>query len=296
MAQLILVWVMLALGHSSARIKAFPESSADALNAFVIYVSLPALILGVVPRLSFRAELLVLVLVPWCVLVLSASSVLLAARSLALSRGTVAALLLAAPLGNTSFLGFPLVSALLGSGAVAMAALYDQLGSFLILATYGLAVAARYAAAGESTPGAMLRRLLLFPPFLALLVALLPLPRPPGVDAALDSVGQTLVPIAMFAVGFRMKLRLPRERAALALGLGIKMLLGPAAAWILCRAVGASPGVLRVAVLEAAMPPMISAGALAALHGFAPELSAALVGYGIAASMITVPVIAWFLS
>lgn len=46
---------------------------------------------------------------------------------------------------------------------------------------------------------------------------------------------------------------------------------------------------LRATVLEAAMPSMITAAALAIAHGLAPRLAAALVGYGIVLSMATLP-------
>ena len=47
----------------------------------------------------------------------------------------------------------------------------------------------------------------------------------------------------------------------------------------------------QVAVLESAMPTMVTAAALAISHGLAPRLAAALVGYGIVLAMATLP--AW---
>jgi predicted permease len=69
------------------------------------------------------------------------------------------------------------------------------------------------------------------------------------------------------------------------------MLALPALAFVVASLGGATPDVLRVAVLESAMPPMVTAGALAAAAGLAPELAAALVGYGILLSLVTLPVI-----
>ncbi len=47
----------------------------------------------------------------------------------------------------------------------------------------------------------------------------------------------------------------------------------------------------QVAVLESAMPTMVTAAALAISHRMAPRLAAALVGYGIVLSLATLP--AW---
>jgi predicted permease len=40
------------------------------------------------------------------------------------------------------------------------------------------------------------------------------------------------------------------------------------------------------------MPPMITAGALATMAGLAPELAAALVGYGVLLALVVLPFIA----
>ena len=43
------------------------------------------------------------------------------------------------------------------------------------------------------------------------------------------------------------------------------------------------------------MPTMITAGALAIAHNLAPRLAAALVGYGILLSLLTLPAWLWLL-
>jgi predicted permease len=93
----------------------------------------------------------------------------------------------------------------------------------------------------------------------------------------------------MFAVGMRMRLRPPAERSALGLGLAVKMLLFPLCAWGIVRALGVSGLPAQVAVLEAAMPPMLTAAALAQMAGLAPELCAALAGYGIVLAFLILP-------
>jgi predicted permease len=295
---LALILTLLVAGQLCARLSIFPDNAAETLNRFVIYVSLPALVLSLVPKLSLSSSLGLLVLAPWLVLGAGVLLVLGFARARSLSRETKAALLLCVPLGNTSFLGFPMIAALVGEDAVRYALLFDQLGSFLILATYGLWVIARYSESSAAQPTGMsvLLRVIKFPPFIALLIGfaskLVPLPALPALDAMLARVGSTLVPLAMFAVGMRMQLRLPRPLAPFVFGLGAKLVVLPAlVAWVL-RVLGAEGVAYRVAVLEAGMPAMISAGALAIMAGLAPELTAGLVGYGIVISMLTLPVIA----
>jgi predicted permease len=290
---ILLVLLMFVAGNLLTRVGIFSDTAADALNRFVVYVSLPALVLNAIPRLTWDSSLLVLVLSPWATLVVGVLASWLVARAFHLSRPVLGALLLCVPLGNTSFLGLPLLAALRGPDAVRYGLLYDQAGSFLILSTYGLVVLARFT--GDTPPSAatLAMRVITFPPFvalvLALLVSALHVPIPEALMGVLSRVGDTLVPLAMFAVGMRLRLRPPADRAALWSGLAIKMLLLPACTYLFVRAIGSTGLAAEVAVLEAAMPPMLTACALASVAGLAPELCAALAGYGIVLAFVLVP-------
>jgi hypothetical protein len=124
-------------------------------------------------------------------------------------------------------------------------------------------------------------------------LALRPLGYHPVVTRLIDALAATLVPVVMIAVGCQLRVRVGRGVVGpLVAGLGLKLVAAPLAALALCRALGFEGPAAAATVLEAGMPPMISAGALALLAGLAPELSAALVGLGILASFFTLPALA----
>jgi hypothetical protein len=178
-----LIIAMLVLGMAFARLGLFPADTAEALNAVVLYVCLPAAILLYVPRLHVDASVLGLVATPWLLALATVGLVLLAARVLRLRREQYAVLLLCVALGNTSFIGYPMVRALLGDAALPYAVVYDQFGTFVLLSTFGLYVLARYGGDVPPTPRQVLVRMLKFPPLWALLFALALMPeRPPPVD------------------------------------------------------------------------------------------------------------------
>jgi predicted permease len=258
---------------------------------------LPATILRLVPTLTMRWDLLLLVATPWLMLLLAWLASRAVSRVLRLNAATTAAVLLCTALGNTSFLGFPLIGALRGDAAITLAAVYDQLGSFLILCTIAPLIVARASGGASQSVRATVLRVFSFPPFLALLIALLPLPPQPAVVAqVLLLLSRALIPVAMFAVGLRLRVTPPKERAAFGTALALKLVLLPACALLVALATGAAPEVRDVAVLETAMPAMITAGALAMAANLAPELAAALVGWGIVLAQISVPAWALLLS
>lgn len=286
---LLVVGVCLIAGLGLRFVPAFPAPTAAAvLNAFAIWVALPALILVQIPRLHPDADVLAPIVVPWLLLVLSVGIIQVAARLLKWSRATTGALMLVVPLGNTSFLGIPLTAAWLGPDAVPYAVLYDQLGSFLALTVYGAFIVAIYAGKGLE-PRATLTRITTFPPFIALLVALVfaITGMPPLIAGALEQIGASLVPVVMVAVGLQWRLRLSREHLpATAIALSTKLVIMPLAALAIVAAIGPSLAG-DVAIFEAAMGPMITAGALAIGAGLEPELVSGIVGYGTLLSLGT---------
>jgi len=69
----------------------------------------------------------------------------------------------------------------------------------------------------------------------------------------------------------------------------LKLAAMPAIALLLVPLLNLHGPMARVTVLEAAMPSMVTAGALAIAHGLAPRLAAAMVGYGLLLSLATLP-------
>ena len=277
------------------RIPDFSDDTGNVLNLFVIYISLPALILLKISKLVFSKSLLVPAFMPLGMLLFSCALILLLSRVLNWERATTGCLLLLIPLGNTSFLGVPMVKAFFGENAIPYALLYDQLGSFLALATYGSLILAIYGT-GESKPTikGVVKKVVSFPPFVALVFALIfkAFPYPPIVVNLLKILAATLIPLVMIAVGFQLTLQLDRKVISqLSIGLSIKLIAAPVTALFFCKLVGLEGKAVEVSIFEAGMPPMVSAGALAILANLSPVLTAALVGIGIILSFVTLPML-----
>ncbi|MGQ0799106.1 MAG: AEC family transporter [Pseudomarimonas sp.] len=285
-----LVLLLIAVGKLCTELRLLPPSAATTLNQIALNVCLPAAVLRFASQLEFDSGLLGLMLVPWLLLLFSVVVLYLLAKVLAFAESERAVLLLCVPLGNTSFLGYPLIEAFLGSEALPYAVAYDQFGSFLILSTWGSWVLARYGGDRPPTFRMVAGKVLRFPPFIALLIAVTLMPvQPTGILAdVLERLSDALLPIVALAVGLQLKLRVQSEdRSPLAVGLALKLVVLPTLAWSLCLALGMPDRMLQASVLESAMAPMITASALAISHRLAPSLAAAMVGFGTPLSLLS---------
>ncbi len=292
MSALLLLFLCLALGAIVARWFKQPAGLAQHLNWWVLNIALPALVLDLVPRIRFDPQLWYLPVAMWLLFLGAWALFATLGPRLGWSRGRIGALILVGGLGNTSFMGYPMIEALRGKEGLGLAVIADQAGCFVALAVGGVAVTAVYAGR-VLMPLEILRRILLFPSFLALIGGVLAgvlggWPEP--AHYVLERLGATLTPLALFSVGLQFKLHLGRSQlAAVGLGLGWKMLVAPLLVLGLGLLTGVSGLVLTVGVLQTAMAPMISAAILADQYGLEPPLANTVLGAGIVLSLLTVP-------
>ncbi|NRD58568.1 AEC family transporter [Corallococcus exiguus] len=296
MGQVIgLLGVCLVLGVLARRSGRFPEGTAPAFNVFLLNVSLPALVLRAMHRLEFAPGLVVAAAAPWLLFVGAVLFLRLLGPRLGLSRESVTALILTAGLGNTAFVGLPMAAALLGPSSVPVAVVADQLGSFLVLATLATLTAARASARTELSVRTLARKVVGFAPFQALVLALLlrPFPFPDWLESVLQRLGDLLTPLALFVVGFQLRLKgLGPRVPALALGLSYKLVLAPLAVLgLLMLMPGLELVVKQTTVLQIAMAPMVTAAILAAEHDLDADLAVLMVGVGIPLSFATAPLL-----
>ena len=297
-----LTLVMLAIGALFRALRVLPDNAAEVINKLVLNLMLPALIISVVSKLTLSASILLVPLIAWLAMGACALVIRLIARARKWPRDVEGALLLTAVLGNTAFLGYPLTRAYLGEQSLGTAVLYDQLGSFLVLSTFGLWVAVSYGGGKQTqalTLGFIVRRIVTFPAFVALCVALalclFEISLPEQVKLLVDDVAGLLVPLAMLAVGLNFSVVPPAKQGMpLFVGLSVKMLLMPLLALGMAQALLDRQAMQAVA-FEAAMPPMVTAAALAANAKLAPQLAAAMAGLGTVLAIFWLPLLHFWL-
>ncbi|CAB4611341.1 unannotated protein [freshwater metagenome] len=265
---------------------------------YVLNFALPAVIIAKMTTVKIDADLLVPFIAAWGCIIGCSCAVYFIGRARNWTRQTIGALMLVAVLGNTSFLGLGMVRGLLGEDHLSAAIAYDQLGTFLGLAIYGSYISGRFGT-GESGTKAIARRLSRFGPFLAL-IAVIPLRMielDPSILRVLNDVGLTVAPVAMGALGLRFTLRVDRSVLAPAVsGLIIKMVAVPSVLVLVAILFASTRDVMwSTSILEAAAPPMVTAGVVAVAAGFEEKLVAFVVGVGTLASFVWLPTVSLIL-
>ena len=290
MENFFLIFLTIFIGYCFNKFNIFPSESAAILNKFVIFISLPALILLQIPKLTLSFDVLIPIIISWSVIIASALIIYFVSKLLNFSKEITGALMLVAVLTNSSFFGIPVIEAFYGEDALPYIMVYDQLGTFLALATYGTFIAAYYSAKSKITISMIAYKILTFPPFIALILSLflMEVTFSSIVNSILTSLSATVVPIALIAVGLQLQFKLPKnDLQPLSIALLIKLIIAPIMALFICAIFSWDNLASKVSVLEAAMAPMITAGAMASAAGLAPRLSSAIIGYGAIISFVT---------
>lgn len=293
MNNFILLIACFVLGMLLRRSGRLPANAHAALNGFVIHISLPALTLLYVHALRIELRLLFPIAMAWVMFVVGFFAFWAAGRLLALPPATVGALILTGSLANTSFIGLPMIETYYGAHGLGLGILIDQMGTYLVLSTLGLVVAALYGDGAGITVRSVARRLVTFAPFLALVAAvlLIPVHYPAWFETLLQRLGATLVPLALVSVGYQIQWSAVHGKLReLGMGLIFKLVLGPAiVAALFAGLLGARGETIQITIFEAAMAPQIGAAIVAVDHDLDPALVTLMVGIGIPLSFVTVP-------
>jgi predicted permease len=223
------------------RLGADAEHDASRLLKVMLFGAMPFVTFFNVAHVEFDRDVLGGVVVGWLALALVALLAWLGVRRVA-SRPRTGTVMLGALLANTGYLGYPLVTVLLGASALPTAVVYDLLVAGPALFIGAFAVGAAFGDAhGDSLRerlGAFFFRNPLMPAFVAGLVAPAALAPDVLVDASRVLVF-CMLPAGFFAVGVYLDAILAPRRALpplsrdVTVAVALRLVAAPLALWLL---------------------------------------------------------------
>ena len=268
------------------------NKGVSAINEVVIYMSMPAMALLYAHSLPLGPELLFPAAMGWIVFGGAYGLFTLLGKRMGWDDKTVACLTLCTGLGNTVFVGLPMIETFFGPEYIGIGMLCDTGGTFLAMAIPGIILAAKVS--GQSVNGFMvLKKVMLFPPFIAVVLGLVlqPVTYPDWLTEVLSRLAATLTPLALLSVGMTLRFHaIAGNGRDLVIGLGYKLIFAPLVILALYMVVlGKNDMVTQITVFESAMGPMVTGGIIAMAYGLNSSLAVALVGVGTIVSFATIP-------
>jgi len=287
---IIFLCTLFFIGLIAKSYKIVPKDFFKKINRFIIYIPLPAIALNKIPQLHIDQQVILPILSVWIIFFTSILFFFLAGKYFKLSKATIACLILSCGLSNTSFVGFPVLTQLYGSESLQYAIFIDQPGSFLVMSSFGI-LTASFASTGIFNIQTIFKKLLSFPPFLCFLIALI-LPKNffnHSVNTILETIGSIMIPLAMLSLGLQFKLELKNTPwRNFAIGISYKLILAPLLIYIILYFIlGQDTYINKIAIMENAMPPMITSSIIASEYGLDEELAGVLPTLGIILSIST---------
>ncbi|MGB3612566.1 MAG: AEC family transporter, partial [Elainellaceae cyanobacterium] len=203
----------------------------------------------------------------------------------------------AAALGNTGYLGYPIVLMLVGPDHFAWAILYDTLGSTLTSYGLGVALAAYFGHAVPLPFGETLRRVgravLRNPAMWSFWigVSIRQIALPPPIEAGTQAIAWGVIALSLLLLGMRLsQLSLRRHISAAMVSLGIKMLLVPGLIGCGLTLAGFDGAPRLVMVLQASMPPAFATLIIAEAYHLNIDLTVTTLALGTTAVLVTLPI------
>lgn len=289
MTNFLLIGVCLLAGILFRRSGTLPTDAHKGINAWLIYLAMPAVSFKYLPYVVWGPEQLVPALAPVLVFFAGLTYVKIYASRQSFEPATIGGLMLITALGNTGFIGFPLVNAYFGPQAMSAAVICDQV-TVMLFSTVGAAIAVKSSGTKELELSDILRKVSRFPPLIGCVLALT-VPRVidiTHVSPLFDAIAATTAPLAIFSIGLQLQFNGWNEQRGVVFSvLAYKLFLAPAAVLATLLALRIKGISADVSVFQMSMPALLSSAVVANQYNLNPILVNRIVGIGIVVGLFS---------
>jgi predicted permease len=279
--------------------KALIQDNSKHLLDFVIYFALPSIVFKKIYHLTLDITILYLVIMFNVIIIANIYIAYIIGKALRLNKKTLATFIIVASFGNTSFIGFAYIDTFYGQDFVYYALIYDFFGSFLLLMSLGMMIIT-WGNGHKNSVKSVLKSIFMFPAIVVFILTVLlkNFDIPDFVLLTSESLGSTLVPVALIAIGMKFELKhIFAKLHIVSLALIIKMILLPIIVLGLFYSLyNINETWVKVTIIEVAMPPMTMAVVLAIKGGLDEKLAINSLVIGVIASLFSILAFTQFLA
>ncbi len=271
--------------------KVFIKDNSQALVDFVIYFSLPAMVFVKIYPLTLDLKILNLIFMFNTIIIVNLILTYYIGKFFKFDKKTLATFVVVGTFGNTSFIGFSYIDAFYGQDYVVYALIYDLFGSFLLVVSIGTIII-NWGSGQTVKFKAMTKKVIFFPPIIMFFITLFLkfFTVPVFITNTAETIGATLVPLAMIAIGMKLELKnIFYKFKTTTLLLSVKMFVMPILVMIgFSIFYNLDDTWSKVTILEVAMPPMTTAVILAIQGGLDERLAINSLVLGVLISLLSV--------
>ena len=252
------IFIIIAIGWLFRKYRLVPEGAENAFNQYLYYAALPALTFVKIvdtPLKGLGVDFLLVNTLPIIALMAVRTGLWLARM---LDWRLARTIVIVAVLGNTVYLGFPVVSMRLGEWAIGYAAVLGSIQNILIFTLGFLLI---NVICEGSCPGIsslkriVLHNIVLWASVTGLAISWFAVPVPELIKSVLSDLGKTTLPLALLTIGISLYgKRVSGNIRRLSLIACLKLFVFPLFYLLLACFLGFKGGAARVGYLEACMP------------------------------------------
>ncbi len=278
-----------------------PATVPTRLGQFLFWIGVPISILVFLRKADFSGQIWIAPAIAISAIILGALLAIAGIQAQAYFTNTVprqptqGSFILAAMIGNTGYLGYPITLAIVGKEYFAWALFYDLLGSTFGSSILGVAIASRFGSGIQNywqIPRAILTNPSLWTYGFGLWFRQQTLA--PLVESCLEKFAWSVVALSLVLIGMRLsKLNSWRSFPRAGITVVIKMLLVPLIVGSTLPLFGLTGATAKVVMLQMAMPPAFATLVIAETFNLDRELSVTALAVGTIVMLVTLPVWLW---
>ncbi|MEC4815681.1 MAG: AEC family transporter [Scytonema sp. PMC 1069.18] len=279
-----------------------PARVPTRLGQFLFWVGVPISIVVFLHKANLSAQIWIAPAIAFLAILLGAFFAWLGIKgqiylqNTAPDKPTQGSFFLAAMVGNTGYLGYPVSLSIVGTEYFGWALFYDLLGTALGAYVLGVALAARFGNSRLQSHWQIGRAMIINPPLWSFGFGLLirQLAIPSGIEFIFQKVAWSVVASSLVLIGMRLsKLNSWHSLPRATISVGIKMLVVPL---ILSRVLpffGLTGAEATVIILQMAMPPAFATLVIAETFNLDRDLTVTALAMGTVMLLFTLPLWLW---
>lgn len=285
--------ILILLGYFLKKIKFLNENEGDILRKVLFNVSLPSLVLFSILTSNFSQSFLKIFLIVPTIMIIQFLIVFLLGKIYIKDKKELTTLILICVMGNTAFLGYPLVEIFFGSKNLPIGILYDQVHfyTFLIVIYPLLSIISK----NEKNT---IKSSIITPPVIAFLISLVlrNFNMPQFFIEVLNILKQSVTPLVLIYLGINLDLNISKSDLKYLLPtIFLKLIFLPYLTLFVATFYKADQIVKNVSILQSMMPTMMATIIFGSQIGLNKKNIAKAVGLTTIVSTLTISILSKYL-